>query len=439
YEANVVTAEGLDAMVNGYDVTYNFEAKKDSTTNMKLVEAYVTITDAVPNGNATGSASSTTKGMLALVLPDDLTDIAGGAQNFQVYYAGSAPSNADINLALSGVLFTKDYEITAVAGGVYSLKDNTTNIAYPTALKAATLEQAEGLSGTITGAENKGTDIIVVEYGKTLTIANGATLTVDSLVADGNVVIENGGELVLKGKKLDSATTANQYGLVITENGDVTVKKGGKITGTGIDAKVNYNSTSLVSSGDITLGKLYVAGDATFEGGTVTASVDTQKGAKVVVEGDSVVTGTITVAANTGTVEIGGTATVATVTNNASASAVKMTSSTATVTSATNAITNYAGNAATGTVGDAKLTLSGTLPKGVSITGMSTGSKKSDTVYYLTSDTTAVIITVSNWGKAAGTVTPVISGYTFTPVSGEVTSTDTTKAFSFKFEKSKTA
>jgi len=52
YEANIMTAEGLEAMVQGYSVTYNVQAKLDDTYTTgrggKLLEAYVTITNATP-------------------------------------------------------------------------------------------------------------------------------------------------------------------------------------------------------------------------------------------------------------------------------------------------------------------------------------------------------------------------------------------------------
>jgi len=321
YEANVVTAEGLDAMVSGYAVTYNFEAKKDSTTNMKLVEAYVTITAAVPTGASSGSSATSASGILAVRLGSSMRGLGGdvsfssdvATNEIKVYYSGSVtPSKADIAEAITSefakysdlddyyvvyeqVSGTTTYQYSVYKDGVYQDKliaqsDATTptyGIRNP--IKA---DLTSSKSWTIT-SDTAVSGVLVVPEGVKLTV-DGANVTgVTELIVAGDIEIKNNGSIAITGN------------YQILKTGHVTITKG---TFDATSKPGTIEGNSLVASSDslnvVKLGNVAVTGLLDIEGGRLEAHTVTNFGT-------TKLGGTTNFAAGTITAEAGGTTTVA--------------------------------------------------------------------------------------------------------------------------------
>ena len=109
-----------------------------------------------------------------------------------------------------------------------------------TVVIGSTLDIVSGTTITIQGQ-------FVVNEGVTLTIQKGAKLVIDGTTSvmdiNGNIIIENGGELVVtQSKAVDIAGEVDVYGTMTVNGGAVTVQENGVIT-VAVDGKLVVNKT----------------------------------------------------------------------------------------------------------------------------------------------------------------------------------------------------
>ena len=137
----------------------------------------------------------------------------------------------------------------------------------------------------------------------TITIADGVKFTVDGEANFGNIVIENGGELVVaSGKANFSGNVTVEAGGELIFDTSSTVTVSGSITVGGSEYRTGGKLTTANTTFDCS-GSLVVNGAATVKGGQQLGAVTVGKGGKLDTEGELVITGASTV---NGELEVGG-------------------------------------------------------------------------------------------------------------------------------------
>lgn len=152
YEATLMTAESLEALVRNYDITYDFEAKlKDNYDGSgKILEAYVTITSASEKVNFTVSPKNDLPAAITVV---NTTGTINHSNEQNVYFVGKSTTTFSITLTSAATQSVKmsvgsGYTIASVSGSAVS---STTWTGPLTANTPVTVSLSRSTGSTVDG------------------------------------------------------------------------------------------------------------------------------------------------------------------------------------------------------------------------------------------------------------------------------------------------
>ena len=265
--------------------------------------------DNAVTSNMTLHAKWTQTAIHSFTLPDKMVIVSAD----QEAVGGKYPVGTNIRFKVSSADYVVDGDVkngedvlTADGDGIYTVTMGDADITITATLKKAA-EPNKTLSGSESYTANDG-DVLTGSTSGTLTIPDGAKVTLSDVTISGGIICEGTAEITLVGTNSVSVSAYNKAGVQVGGSGTtLTIKGNGSLSATGGSAAAG-----------IGLGRTWDAnatgGSVVIEGGTVTASggngigTGTVGNSKTATVGDIVIKGG-TVNARLGKGEIVGTGT----------------------------------------------------------------------------------------------------------------------------------
>ena len=300
--------------LTGETVTLTLDTSVDATT-LRVNDGAVSTTDAgncqytftMPDGNVTVTATLLQTYAVTLPVNMEVVSTTNAADAGGKYITGTVVTfKASFPYAASNV---SDGTSTLTAtDGVYSVTIGTADITVTADFERSNpidLSDAPGNFAVIDG------DVLTGSTSHTVTIANGANITLNNATITGGIVCDGSATITLVGTNSVSVVQYNKAGIQIGGSGTTfTIRGSGSLTATGGSAAAG-----------IGLGRTWdasvTAGTIVIEGGTVTASGDIGIGIGTVgnsqtaaIDGISIKCGTVNASLGKGYIYNGSTATV---------------------------------------------------------------------------------------------------------------------------------